>query len=495
MNRNLITLALCSVVALGLVACGDDGGRTDAGPDTGVIVLPDGGDTGTGDTSTDTTRPDTGTMMTGCDVGDPCNPTRGCRLSTLCIDEFAGEIGGAEDPVQGLPGGGDGIPTTSWTDGYCSNAAPVDMGGCDPADEDSCGGIDCALCLNAGTDTRGVTVGLCAATCTPSLTDNGACRDDYDCGLTSGACVPGCAADDECRVVRKDTNGNGFIDPYDAMTNPMGDELVYDDSTMAACNLDTYRCGHTGAAGAVAGDTCEFDFECEANGDCIADFDDPATAENEGGWPGGYCTKFGCDIAGNDCEGAGKCQERGLGIAICVLACEVASTTGDIYAPNTDCAAGYACFWDGTSGAGAGNGGCVPGNYNDVRAGDATGQVGQACMTEEDCYSPFGAGQCRDFGAGDHCTLFDCGAPGMPADVCGAGATCAQISGSDTSLCVKDCTAPADCLPGNGCWDTSVAGINTGGATVCFPGCLEDSHCLASERCVGASMTATGECM
>ena len=83
----------------------------------------------------------------------------------------------------------------------------------------------------------------------------------------------------------------------------------------------------------------------------------------------------------------------------------------------------------------------------------------------------------------------------MPADVCGAGATCAQISGSDTSLCVKDCTAPADCLPGNGCWDTSVAGINTGGATVCFPGCLEDSHCLASERCVGASMTATGECM
>jgi hypothetical protein len=329
-------------------------------------------------------------------------------------------------------------------------------------------------------------------TCSPSLTDNAECRETYDCGLTSSACVPGCATDDECRVVRKDTNGNGFIDPYDAMANPMGDALVYDDSANSTCNTATYRCEHDGTMGAEAGDTCEFDFECEQNGDCIQDFDDPATAENEGGWPGGYCTKFGCDIAGNDCAGAGKCQERGLGIAICVQACEVAATTdGDPFSDPRDCAPGYSCFWDGTSGAGMGNGGCVPGNYNDVR----TANVGEACADETECYSPFGSGQCRDFGAGDHCTLFDCGAPGMPMDVCGTGATCAQISGSDTSLCVKDCTTAADCLPGNGCWDTSVAGINTGGTTVCFPGCLEDSHCGTGERCVGASMTATGECM
>jgi hypothetical protein len=292
-------------------------------------------------------------------------------------------------------------------------------------------------------------------------------------------------------VVRRDTNTNGIIDPYDAMTNPDGDALVYDDSTSATCNTTTYRCEHTGATGAEAGDTCVNDFDCEANGDCIADFGD------EGGWPGGYCTKFGCDIAGNDCAGDGKCQERGLGIAICVQACEVAATTdtADRFSDPRDCAPGYNCFWDGTSGAAAGNGGCVPGNYNAIRGGDATGQVGQECTDEEDCYSPFGAGQCRDFGAGNHCTLFDCGAPGMPADVCGEDVTCAQISGSDTSLCVKDCTTADDCLAGNGCWDTTMAGINTGGTTVCFPGCLEDSHCRDTESCVGASMTMTGECM
>jgi hypothetical protein len=92
----------------------------------------------------------------------------------------------------------------------------------------------------------------------------------------------------------------------------------------------------------------------------------------------------------------------------------VAATTdtADRFSDPRDCAPGYSCFWDGTGGAGMGNGGCVPGNYNAIRAGDATGQVGQACTTEEDCVSPFGAGQCRDFGAGDHCTIFDCGAPG-----------------------------------------------------------------------------------
>ncbi len=491
MNRKLFTLALCSAFTLGLSACGDDHGIVGDAGDTSVIVIDGGSDSSPPDATPDTSRPDTSTG--GCDVGEACDPTRGCAISVLCIDEFANELGGTDDPITGLPSGEMGIPTTSWTGGYCSNANPIDMGGCDPNDEESCGGVDCAVCLNAGTDMRGVTVGLCAASCMPSLTDNGACRDTYDCGLTTKACVPGCATDEECRVVRQDTNDNGFIDPYDAMANPMGDHLVYDDSTMATCNLTTYRCEHNGTMGAEAGDTCTFDFECEENGDCIADNDDPATAENEGGWPGGYCTKFGCDIAGNDCAGAGKCQERGLGIALCVQACEVAATVdaADPFSDPRDCAPGYSCFWDGTSGMGMGNGGCVPGNYNDI----TDPNIGETCMTEADCYSPFGQGQCRDFGAGNHCTLFDCGAPGMPGDVCGAAATCAQISGSDTSLCIKTCTTAADCLPGNGCWDTSAAGINTAGATVCFPGCLEDSHCNTGETCVGASMTAVGECM
>jgi hypothetical protein len=137
------------------------------------------------------------------------------------------------------------------------------------------------------------------------------------------------------------------------------------------------------------------------------------------------------------------------------------------------------------------NGGCVPGNYNAVR----TPNVGASCVDESTCYSPYGAGQCRDFGAGGHCTLFDCLAPGVPADVCGTGALCAMVSGSDTTFCAQTCTSASQCNPGNGCWDTSVAGIATGGSRVCFPGCLDTADCRAGETCVGASMTMIGSCV
>ncbi len=490
MNRKLFTLALISVTALGLSACGDDSDRPiDSGP---VIML----DSGPGDSSTDSgpdvdsgTRPDSG--GTTCDMGEACDPTRGCRVSE-CSGENAYEQGGVEDPIMGVPGGGNSVSATFWPGGYCGMIAPIEMGGCDPDVEDSCGGVDCARCLPAGSDAMGVEYSLCAATCVPTLADNGACRDGYECSLTSAGCLTGCGSDDECRVYRKDTNANGIIDPYDAVTNATGDALVYDAAPNGACNMAAYRCEHDGGDG-VAGDNCTDDTQCEANGDCIAD--DSADA---GGWDGGYCTKFGCDIAGNDCAGAGKCQERGLGIAICVQACQIDSlvTAGDNYSGNAECSTGFSCAWDGTSGIAATNGGCLPGNYNAIREGDATGQTGDTCTTGDDCNSPFGAGQCRDFGAGNHCTLFDCGAPGMPTDVCGASGTCASVSGSETTLCAKVCTAAEECLAGNGCWDTTMAGIapGTAGEKICFPGCLETADCRTGQTCTGASATMVGEC-
>jgi len=490
MNRKLFTLALISVTALGLSACGDD----TRPPDSGGIVLDSGPG---GDASTDTgpatdsgTRPDS--SAPSCDIGEACDPTRGCRVTT-CSGENAFEMGGVEDPIMGLPGGGNSVSATFWPGGYCTTIEPIEMGGCDPDVEDSCGGLDCAVCLSAGSDTMGTEYSLCAQSCVPTLADNGVCRDGYECSTTSAGCLSGCGSDDECRVYRKDTNDNGIIDPYDATTNPTGDALVYDATPNGTCNMMTYGCEHDGGGG-EAGDNCTDDTECEANGDCIAD-----DSADTGGWDGGYCTKFGCDLAGNDCAGAGKCQERGLGIALCVKACQVSNieTPSDVYSANADCGGGYSCFWDGTSGNTAGNGGCVPGNYNDIREGDDTGQTGETCTDETDCNSPYGAGQCRDFGAGNHCTLFDCGAPGVEPGVCGTNGTCASVSGSDTTLCAKVCTAAEDCLDGNGCWDTSMAGITPGtpGQLICFPGCLEDSNCRTGQTCVGASATMVGDCM
>ncbi len=484
MNRSIFTLALCAGSGLVLVACGDDSGRpVDGGP----VIMLDGGGGGTdGGPGVDGGRRDGGPTG-GCDLGEGCDPTRGCRVSTTCLAEFDGEIGGTDDPISGLPGGGMSIPVTSWTGGYCTTVNAIDAGGCDPLDDMSCGGPECGLCLNSGqVAMSGSPVTYCAAACVPSLTTN-PCRDTYSCILGNSVCLPGCTSDDECRVIREDSNDNGLLDPYDATMNPGGDHLVYDASTNATCNTTTARCLHDGAAGAEAGDTCYDDFDCEENGDCIPDDGE------DGNWPGGYCTKFGCDVAGNDCAPDGKCQERGLGISICVQACQVAATTdsADRFSDPRDCRPGYSCFWDGTGGAAAGNGGCVPGNYNDER----TANIGAACTTEATCYSPYGLGQCRDFGAGNHCTLFDCGAPGVPADVCGADAVCAMVSGSTTTLCIKTCTTAADCLAGNGCWDTTMAGITTGGDKVCFPGCLTDGDCRTTERCMGATMTMVGDCV
>jgi hypothetical protein len=419
----------------------------------------------------------------GCDLGAACEPVRGCTTSPDCIAEMNGEIGGADDPVVDCPGTGPGIPTTSFEGGYCATVANVDAGGCDP-DEDSCQG--CGRCLSTGqTSGGGSPITFCAQSCTPSLTEN-ACRDGYMCAFDSEVCLPGCQSDPECQVHRADTNENGIIDPYDATTHPEGDRLTCAGDVVAYCDVPTGRCRHPGAPGAEAGATCTTDFECERDGDCLVDRGD------DGGFPGGYCTKFGCDLAGNACAGDGRCQERGIGVAICVEACEVAQSAAadDPFADSRDCRPGYGCFWDGTSGADTDNGGCLPGNFNDVR----TANVGSACADESECWSPHGLGQCRDFGAGDHCTLFDCGAPGMALDVCGDDALCAMVTGSSTTLCVQTCETAGDCIDGAGCWDTSMAGINTGGERVCFPGCREDGDCQTDQSCVGASATAPGEC-
>ncbi len=503
-------IGLICVMGLGLVTvgCGDDDDRTEdtGGMEDTSIMLPDTNLPDTGDRP-DTRSPDTGSPPMGCQTGIACNPDRGCPgAGAECIAQNAGEFGGAGDPIDMLPGGGNSIAVVAWQDGYCtpvlpSAAVPLP---CDPdADDDPvCG--DCASCIGLG----GGTQSLCLADCQAAANDNDTCRDGYDCNLTIEVCFPGCGTDEECRVTRLETNGvDGLQSPDDCMAAPADcggsatnfDRLTYDTSSAATCSTDTYRCeGSPSNADAEGGDPCTEDVECEAEGFCIGETD-------EGAWDSGYCTRFRCDIDGIDCAGDGVCQERGFGIAICSAGCTVAdgadpadnsTWVGEQASARGGCREGYGCFWNGTGGAGVpDNGACVPTNLNAVAAPN----VGGECEDDEDCWSPFGNGFCinsdddSSFPAG-YCSYRDCAAPGLPADVCGAETLCIDADGEsgDLTICVNECATPEDCRPGYGCNDTDGDPATPG---FCFDSCTPGgTDCRDGETCTAEPGSMFGSC-
>ena len=157
---------------------------------------------------------------------------------------------------------------------------------------------------------------MCLQTCTASLTES-ECTPGNNCLLGTNVCFPGCNSDAECRIARQETNGiEDLQTPADCMADASAcggdvnnfDELVYSEVGNPVCSTDSFRCSFTGTAGAEAGDTCTIDTDCEDDGDCINFTNDDGTPA----WPGNYCTKFRCDLAGRECAGDGKCQERGL---------------------------------------------------------------------------------------------------------------------------------------------------------------------------------------
>jgi len=220
-------------------------------------------------------------------------------------------------------------------------------------------------------------------------------------------------------------------------------------------------------------------------------------------WPGGYCTKFGCDLAGNECAGGGRCMD--LGVHVCVQPCTVGAEATQPYVIGATghgegCRDTYACIWNGTDGAGVpNNGGCIPGEYNDI----AVNNIGAGCAgmdSDSMCYSPFGLGRCFDadawfeegpFPSSGYCTMVGCAAPGLPTDVCGIGNQCVSLGG-DTTICAKGCTLPDDCVAGYGCVDFD--GMETT-PKVCFPACAGAADCRATERCDIPSGEMIGRCV
>jgi len=493
MKRLIGLTALCAIAGIG---CGDDDGpgMMDAGMDVVIVI-----DTGMPvDTGMRPDVPDTGTRPTTT-IGTPCDPVRGCAgPGEMCYDEarFTNTTGGTGDPIDGdVPAEyEDGYTSTLFPGGYCS-VPECDL---DAADT-SCGAG--ATCVNVGGADD--PFGLCLANCEANSTDNSSCRDGYDCIPGENVCFVGCKEIADCRIERRESNGiEGIQTPMDCSASAATcggsvtnfDRLVWLSDAEAGdldCNTDTFRCEFSGTPGAEAGDPCETDYDCEANGRCLT---------GEDGEPG-FCSKISCDVPGRDCAGDGECinREARIGVAVCVPGCTVGAGA-DQANPTTwlgnrgGCPEGQFCMWSGAA-ADTDNGFCFPGgNNNDVTAEN----VGATCTEDDTCWSPFGDGVCLTalLEDGDlpngYCSVFDCGAPGRGGEnSCGEGNLCVGL-GSGTapiSLCFQGCETAADCSAGLGC-----TAITEGEDKVCFPGCQETADCRAGQTCVGASATELGAC-
>ena len=290
------------------------------------------------------------------------------------------------------------------------------------------------------------------------------CRAGYTCDLEEHVCRQACSSDAECNLVVRDGNIASEAGPW-------------------TCNPTTGRCEHGGTSGAVAGDACTADSDCMANGTCFT--------EDFGGGTAGFCARNGC-TAGFECGGGEECSLRGNPwsgswcLPACTVGAEPESDVLGIDGHGLGCAVGHSCHWAGVDASPSG--GCFPGNYNAV----ATPNVGGACQSAADCYSPFGYGNClfealTDIGSG-MCSVQSCSpvATGILPNVTTTTRVCDPVAeicvgfASQQSQCLSRCTSAASCAPGYACNDS----ILSGGLGVCWPNCQENGDCRVGVTCI-----------
>lgn len=454
-----------------LAACSTSDRFGDAG------VPPDGG-------SPDAqVRADGGPMRGGGALGAPCESAQSCRTGFVCDTELEIEL-----PASDLPEGMANVPASVFPGGVCTPTprAPYTGGteSCDPLlppTQQGCG--PSGVCVSVSLDTEDVVA--CRPGCDPEA---GCDRFGYTCDFELEACVEGCQSDEECRLLLVDGDRNG-----------RADALAYDESSRAVCDTDTFRCTHPGGASAQTGDPCEGIDDCESEGTCLEALREFAGFQ----FPGGSCTKFGCDHEGRECAGEGSTCARLRswipGIVTgqscfqgCTVGAEPEADRVGAEGHGEGCRPGYRCHYNG--GQGAESGVCVGGVYNDVTENN----VGGACTADSDCYSPFGLANCLRLSVGPvdapvaACSIMDCAAPGLPDDVCGEGNQCIGLNG-DLTFCVKTCKEASECPEGYACTDDDGSAAT---GKICYPACLADEDCREGEEaCRLDAASGIGACV
>jgi hypothetical protein len=416
-------------------------------------------------------------------LGKACKRDVDCPDGLFCDEEIP-----VNAEVSGAPGGHVDVPL--FPGGSCSPLplSPYDPDGgtsCDPTraqPQQGCGakGTCVSEAVSSGTEVA------CRVTCDPSSSKSGCSRDGYTCDFNLHACVEGCATDAECRLLSVDRDGDGLFDGVD-----------YDKASKATCDAATARCTHPAAAGAKPGIPCTHSDDCESDGVCVRE------VSTLGGlkFPGGACTKYGCDVPGRECGDGNVCEpvrpwssgasSPNACLVQCTVGAEPAALRLGASGHGEGCRDGYRCHYNG--GAGADDGVCIGGNYNAVTKNN----VGSACENDADCFSPYGYGRCLHLSVSGIasttgvCTIMDCAVPGMPDAACGSGNECIILHG-DVTFCVHNCAHASECATGNACADDDA---DPSTPSVCFPACFADTECRSGETCSIASTATAGQCV
>ena len=387
------------------------------------------------------------TCVTGeCFAPWVCRPELDARLRTWTADGRAGRP----------------YPLIAWPGGRCEGVCTVDAPGqCDR----------CTVCVAR----HGGTVGECFNPCS----ETGHCREGFACDVVNQVCVPSCTIVDGVDTCQFSTIASQ--DPWSA-----GATIVDRGADWPShCNTETGRCATPGNPAATAGDVCEDDLDCEDDGTCL-----PLT-------PSGYCVRHGCNDVASPCREGDVCalgHYLGLRGRTCLNGCALGGETTSaqrigLMGGHPTCGPGQACLPAARTGSTV-QGACLPGNYNDV----VDYNVGQECMADTDCWSPYGLGRCLMLdepyssreGRGV-CSVRWCAMDseewgyGADLDRCRSTDQCVWVSEVEPG-CVTRCESAADCPGEWACHPVDVFGDGSLYRT-CWPACFDDTECAAGALC------------